>query len=478
MRNMQARAAAKAAGEQYYDSGQPCKQGHLALRATKSGSCVLCTRAAAQAWTEARPGKAAEYAARYRKKDPAKVRAQDAASLAQRRALAPDKYRAAKMQHYRKTVAVSEGRSVRPKNRTTIAELTSRLQEVHKGALVLVSGFRSVQAHALFRCVQHQQDFRAIQHNVLRGAQPCTRCNHTKSKAEDALVRLMQKFTPVVQRDRVLIKPRELDLYLPEKKMAIEYCGMYWHSHFNAEDERADKLRHMQKHLACQAHGVRLLTIFESEWQERGPAIRRLLRNAAGKSRGKLMARKCELRKVETPEARAFFEKYHPQGGAGSGEHYGLYWGAKLVACMRFAFGANDRGAVKTRVWTLGRFATRVAVVGAASRLFQAFVEEQRPGEVKSFSDNRYFAGGVYAQMGFVLEAEAAPDYQVWSPILGLRPKTHYQRRLLPARMREHGMTETFSKDDPRTEAEMTYAMGCGRIYDCGKKRWLWRAPT
>jgi len=31
-------------------------------------------------------------------------------------------------------------------------------------------------------------------------------------------------------------------------------------------------------------------------------------------------------------------------------------------------------------------------------------------------------------------------------------------------------------KTDPRTEAEMTYLMGARRIYDCGKKRWVWTA--
>jgi len=27
---------------------------------------------------------------------------------------------------------------------------------------------------------------------------------------------------------------------------------------------------------------------------------------------------------------------------------------------------------------------------------------------------------------------------------------------------------------DPRTEKDMTYLMGAGRIYDCGKKKWVW----
>jgi hypothetical protein len=146
---------------------------------------------------------------------------------------------------------------------------------------------------------------------------------------------------------------------------------------------------------------------------------------------------------------------------------------------MRFNYGANDRGAkAKDRQWTLSRYATRLSVAGAASRLFKAFVEEYAPSQVKSFSDNRLFSGGMYEQLGFVLEEEVGPDYQIWSPKIGLRPKPHYQRRALQKRLEEHGRREVFDeKTDTRTESEITYLMGARRIYDCGKKRWVWTAP-
>jgi hypothetical protein len=47
---------------------------------------------------------------------------------------------------------------------------------------------------------------------------------------------------------------------------------------------------------------------------------------------------------------------------------------------MRFAFGANDRGAAAAeRMWTLTRYATRVSVTGGASKLFSAFMAEHQP---------------------------------------------------------------------------------------------------
>lgn len=316
--------------------------------------------------------------------------------------------------------------------------------------------------------------------NHLAGKIGCRKCNNTKSSGEETLATYVGIFAKAKRRDKTLIAPKELDVYFPDQKIAIEYCGMYWHSCKNQEQLKQNKNKHYDKYLLAQQAGVRLITVYESEWINRQPQVKRLLRNVLGKSKGRVMARKCDLALVSHEDARDFFEKYHVQGGSGSGKHYGLFWKKQLVACMRFTFGANDRGAAaKKASWTLSRYATRLTVTGGASRLFKAFVKEESPLEVKSFSDNRYFSGDMYRALGFVLEKEISPDYQIWSRKLGLLPKSHYQRRNIPSRLREHGVDDEFDPEkDSRTELKMTFLMGAGRVYDCGKKRWVWRLDS
>ncbi|MFB1501912.1 hypothetical protein [Thiocapsa sp. N5-Cardenillas] len=358
------------------------------------------------------------------------------------------------------------------------AQYMDRAREIHGATYDYdVSGYSGMGGKVKIQCARHGwQEVHAGHH--IYNSHGCPRCGQ-KSAPEDAIAKYLSIFTTVEQRNRTIIGPKEIDIYLPEHNLAVEFCGMYWHSHGDRDEEKKNKLRHVEKHRLCAEKGVRLITLYETEWSERQATVQRLLRNAIGKTKGKLMARKCELGKPSVQEARAFYEKYHPQGGAGSGEHYGLYWKGKLVACMRFNFGNNDRGhGAASRTWTLGRYATRLSVAGAASRLFKAFLKDHDPSEVKSFSDNRLFGGGMYEQLGFALEADVVPDYQVWSPKVGLRPKPHYQRRLIPSRLKEHGVDEQFDPNtDTRTEAEMTYLMGARRIYDCGKKRWVWNKP-
>lgn len=361
--------------------------------------------------------------------------------------------------------------------RMTHDEFLARLEQVFPQKFNVTDTYVNSQTTIRLTCRTHNLPLTSKPNWLLNGCSPCPKCNHMKSAPEDAIADYLSIFTAVERRNRTLIGPKELDIYMPEHNLAVEFCGMYWHSHGDKDDEKANKLRHAEKHRLCEAKGVRLITIYETDWATREATIKRLLRNAIGKTKGKLMARKCELRQPTIQEARAFYEKCHPQGGDGSGTHYGLYWGGKLVACMRFTYGNNDRGAgAKERQWTLSRYATRISVVGAASRLFKAFLKDHNPELVKSFSDNRMFAGGMYAQLGFAKEEDVAPDYQVWSMKLGLRPKPHYQRRVLAARLKDHGVQEEFDHTkDRRTEAELTYLMGARRIYDCGKKRWVWK---
>jgi hypothetical protein len=338
-----------------------------------------------------------------------------------------------------------------------------------------------VKAHKKVRikCQKHGV-FTQTPTNHLSGKQGCSKCNHMKSEGEMQVLAFASFLTSAESRVKPFKNRKELDIYLPEHNVAIEYCGEYHHGTKDKDDEAKNKRNHINKHKECAEQGVRLITMFEGEWKDRNRQVKCLLRSAIGKLKGRLFARKCSLRKVDTKEARGFFENYHIQGGSGNGEHYGLYWKEKLVACMRFTFGGNDRGASATnRVWTLSRYATRVNVVGGASRLFSAFVNEHKPKEVKSFSDNRYFSGGMYEKLGFLLDADLPEDYQVWSPKLGVLPKPHYQRRNIPKRLEEHGVRDDFDPaTDPRTEADMTYLMGCRRLYDCGKKRWLWVDTT
>lgn len=95
----------------------------------------------------------------------------------------------------------------------------------------------------------------------------CPHCNeHGKSRPEKDIAKIIQETYPNTKlylniRDK--IPPKELDIYLPEFNLAIEYCGVYWHS--NNVNIRSEK-SHFDKVGLCAEKCIKLLTFFEDEW--------------------------------------------------------------------------------------------------------------------------------------------------------------------------------------------------------------------
>lgn len=67
-----------------------------------------------------------------------------------------------------------------------------------------------------------------------------------------------------IRNSRDIIKPLELDLYYPEKRIAIEFNGDYWHSNKFKDDKY-----HYNKFKLCYDNNIILVNIFESEWNNK-----------------------------------------------------------------------------------------------------------------------------------------------------------------------------------------------------------------
>ena len=80
------------------------------------------------------------------------------------------------------------------------------------------------------------------------------------SLKEQALIPILEalQITNIVTNSRTIIPPLELDIYLPDLDLAIEYNGAYWH-----QDSKKPVDYHQSKSIACLSKGIRLLHIFE-----------------------------------------------------------------------------------------------------------------------------------------------------------------------------------------------------------------------
>lgn len=80
----------------------------------------------------------------------------------------------------------------------------------------------------------------------------------------------------IIENDYTTIKPRELDVYLPDIKLAFEFDGTYWHadpSFYKPDDKIGDRsAKEIWKHDKmkfgiCNRVGIKLIRIKEFDWR-------------------------------------------------------------------------------------------------------------------------------------------------------------------------------------------------------------------
>lgn len=86
-----------------------------------------------------------------------------------------------------------------------------------------------------------------------------TQCSRKELEIVDRIRQIYNK--EIIQHNRTIIKPYELDIYLPDLQLAIEYNGTYWHSIEAGQSEEY----HLNKSLLCREQNIRLVHIYEFE---------------------------------------------------------------------------------------------------------------------------------------------------------------------------------------------------------------------
>ena len=264
-----------------------------------------------------------------------------------------------------------------------------------------------------------------------------------------------------VQCDYRLDDGKSLDYYVPSHNIAIEYGGLYWHNEASPTPRTRNYHAHKQ-HQALHA-GIRLITIFEDEWLQRRAQVTNVLKAIFGLSSRRLGARQCRLHDLEVPVAKAFLEAHHLQGAAPHVRYaVGLSHDDELVGVM--TLGPHHRQGHGALVLNRLGFAADTNVAGGASRLFKAactWARAQGHQTIISWSDNRWFAGGVYPQLGFRLAEELPPDY------------TYVVRKAPRERLSKQSQKKDRVDCPPGlTEHEWARQRGLARVWDCGHKRW------
>jgi hypothetical protein len=278
------------------------------------------------------------------------------------------------------------------------------------------------------------------------------------SKAENEIAQwLVREGIKVEQSKRKLVFKRELDIYLPDHNVAIEYNGVYWHS----EKAGRDKNYHYSKFRAAKNAGINLIQIWEDEWNRNPEQIKSMLLHKLGKStQEKIYAHNTSVVALSKAEAETFLATNHIHGF----EEGTYYLGLKAMK-------TNEVSAVLVLrqdggdILTILRYATSRTVADGFSKLLAYAEEEYSPDKFIALSDNCVSDGKLYQNSGFVVDEELDPDYMY---------VFHAERR----HRSDYGLDRF--RDDPAlqwvdgmNESELADLNNFNRIWDAGKIRWM-----
>lgn len=249
----------------------------------------------------------------------------------------------------------------------------------------------------------------------------------------------------------------ELDGYNDDLKIAFEYCGLYWHS-----ETKKGKSLHHKKYKICNEKGIRLITIFEDEWIHKNEQTKGFIKSILRKTENKIYARKLILEKVDKRHKQTidFINENHIQGSPNINTtlfHYILRDNNDIFASISYSKHHRNNKEI-----VLSRLCIRIGydVVGGSERLFKHSKKDIN-GIIKSWSDNRWSNGNLYRKLGFILHDELNPDYSYF---------------IKNSRISKQKMTKGKMKAlDNETEYECAKRLGFDRIWDCGKKTWIYK---
>jgi hypothetical protein len=311
-------------------------------------------------------------------------------------------------------------------------------------------------------CGIHKSSWEVRPDNLLHSKTRCPKCAEDLSKIEKELRDYVISLgVDIVTNTKKIIHPLELDVYVPDKSLAIEMNGLLFHS----ESYEKSKEYHLNKTNRCKDLNIQLLHIFEDEWKNKQEIWKSIIKNKLGKNDIKYHARKCDITELSVREAATFLTNNHIQGYSKSSIRIGLLYADKLVSVLTMGKSRFDNNIE----WEICRFAnvTGSNVCGGFQRMLSHFIRTYNPSSIVTYADKRYSDGRLYRNFGMMEVPNDALNYFYFDKHEMVRYSRHkFQKHKLSK------ILPTYNKE--LSESDNMKLAGYEKIWDCGNYKFVW----
>jgi len=239
-------------------------------------------------------------------------------------------------------------------------------------------------------CNNCNQFFIQIAGNHLKGS-GCPYCTDSNFQVE--VYNFINDMEPAEYNNRKEIYPSELDIYIPNFKLAIELNGTYWHSDFYLH-----KNYHLEKSIKCENKGINLIQIFENEYNNKKEIVKSLLKSFINKNTT-INALQCDVKELNNETLISFIRSNSIYNNIKATINLGLFYNDKAVAVM----GINDSIIVNYTELIDNK------IINGINRLVNYFVVKYIPDKIAVEDDRRISYFDIYKWMGFNREKIIEP---------------------------------------------------------------------
>ncbi len=280
--------------------------------------------------------------------------------------------------------------------------------------------------------------------------------NHFNSIYEKEIVEFLNTVNVIIN-NRTIIYPYELDIYLPDIKLAIEFNGLYWHS-YNKKETPEEKRKHLTKTEMCEKHEIQLLHIFENEWLDpvKQEIWKSIINSKLDRNR-KIYDNNCEIREItDNKLIKYYLNNNCLQGYVKSKLKLGLFYDDELVFLMIL-------GCSKRHEWIIHRLCNKngLNILGGPRMLFDYFIYNYKYKSIIINADRRYEGGKDYELLGFKTIGYSNPSCYYYKIKENILYNKTYKKQL-----------ENF--DIKLSESENMFNNNYRRIWDCGQSRYCY----
>jgi len=309
-------------------------------------------------------------------------------------------------------------------------------------------------------CPEHGRFF--ITPNDHLSGHGCPKCGVIESRGENEiygfLCGLIGKDN-VIKHDRdVLGDGREIDIYLPQYKVGIEFDGLYWHS------ERKNKMKnyHLSKTVLCEENGIGLIHIFEDEYLQHKDILFNIFKRQFKKEDCFLVNNEgCSFKEIDRGTANIFLKENSLKEKYNAGKYIGCFYNNVLVSVMCF-YKSSKEGE-----WIMSYVENNNYVCQDNKGLLNFFVKKYNPQKIITFVDRRFshFTQKTVENLGFVLKKEMEPEYTY---VINDKPTERINKYFF----RKKSVKRKYNLPYNLTEKETREKLDLSKIWDCGKYRY------